>query len=58
VGQVEPTLAGDQEFAAGRTLGLVQVHVQAGRAQALGGEQAGRTAADNDDPARCSGITV
>ena len=58
MGEVEPALAGDQELAAGRTLGLVQVHVQTGGAQALGGEQAGRAAADDGDPRKRCGITV
>src|SRR5690606_17353496 len=49
VGEVEPALAGDQELAAYRALALVQVHAQAGLAQALGREQAGGPAADHRD---------
>jgi hypothetical protein len=58
MGEVEPALAGDQELAAGRALGLVQVHVQPGGAQALGGEQAGRATADDGDPMGQCGITA
>jgi hypothetical protein len=49
VGQVQPALAGDQELAADRTLGVIKIDLQAGRAQLLGGEQAGRAAADDGD---------
>ncbi len=58
MGQVESALAGDQELAAGRSLGLVQVDLQPSGAQALGGEQAGRAAADDGDPLGQCGITV
>ncbi len=58
MGEVETALAGDQELAARRTLGLVQVNVQPRSAQALGGEQAGRATADDGDPMGRCGITV
>ncbi|KAG1438474.1 hypothetical protein G6F57_019831 [Rhizopus arrhizus] len=57
MGEVEPALAGNQELAAGRTLGLVQVDVPPGRTPALGGEQAGRATADHGDPTLRCGIT-
>jgi len=58
MGEVEPTLAGDQEFAARRALGLVQIDIQACRAQTLGGKQPCRAAADDGDAAWRADVTV
>ena len=58
VGQVQAALAGDQELAPGRTLGLVQVHGVAGGAHGLGGHQAGRAAADDGYAAYCGCCVV
>ena len=51
MGEVQPALAGDQELAADRALGLEDVDLAARGAQPLGGEQPGRPAADHGDAA-------
>ena len=51
VGQVETALAGQQELAADRGHGVVEIDHQAGRQQALGGHQPGGAAANDGDMA-------
>ncbi len=55
MGQVQSALAGDQELAPDRALGVVEIHLQPGRAQPFGGEQAGRPSADDGDA--CGGTS-
>ncbi len=52
MGEVQPALAGDQELASRRALGLEQLDCQSGRAQAFGGEQPRGAAADHRDALR------
>ena len=47
MGQVQPALAGEQEFAADRGHRVEQVDLGAAGGQHLGGHQAGRAAADH-----------
>ncbi|MNS96981.1 hypothetical protein D3C72_1313000 [compost metagenome] len=58
MGEVEPPLAGDQELAPRRALGLVQINVEPGRAQPFGGKQPRRAAADDGDATRRTCFTV
>ena len=48
MGNVQTTLAGEQEFAADRGHGIVEIDGHAAGEQDFGGHQAGRTAADHD----------
>ena len=55
MGEVEPALAGDQEFAAYRAFGFEQVDVDTGGDGGLGGHQAGGATTDHGKAGRGGG---